>query len=199
VRVLIVDNVDSFVHNLYQYVGELGAEPVVVRDRELLGRVDPSDFDRIIISPGPGHPANCVGGRFVLEGPAREIPTLGVCLGHQLIGLVFGARIVHAPRIVHGETSTITHDGQGVFAGLAQPLVATRYHSLAIDPTSVPPDLVVTSWSEDGVIMGVRHRRWPIEGIQFHPESYATRLGHAMLGRFLGLPTSVFEPEPAAG
>lgn len=190
-RVLIVDNVDSFVHNLYQYVGELGADPVVVRDRDVRDRVDPRRFDAIIISPGPGHPRACVGGRWILEDAAREVPTLGVCLGHQLIGLVFGATVTHAPRIVHGETSNVRHDGRGVFAGLPSPLVATRYHSLAIDPSSVPDDLIVTSWSDDDVIMGVRHRSFPIEGIQFHPESYATQLGHQLIGRFLCLATPV--------
>jgi anthranilate synthase/aminodeoxychorismate synthase-like glutamine amidotransferase len=185
-RVLIIDNVDSFVYNLYQYVGELGGDPIVVRD-QALERIDPSRFDRIIISPGPGHPRACVGGRRVLETVAREVPTLGICLGHQLIGLVWGARIVHAPRIVHGETSTIYHDGRGVFEGLASPIEATRYHSLAIEPGSVPEDLEITSWSNDGVIMGVRHRTLPVEGIQFHPESHATALGHALIGRFLGL------------
>lgn len=184
-RVLIVDNYDSFVYNLYQYVGELGADPVVVRHDAIDAQHLPH-ADRVIISPGPGRPEESVGGLAILERMASEVPTLGVCLGHQLIGRFFGAKVTHAPKVMHGKTSTITHDGQGVYRGLPPTLTVTRYHSLAVEPEGLSADVVVTARSDDGVIMGLRHRFLPIEGVQFHPESIMTEHGHDMIANFLG-------------
>jgi anthranilate synthase/aminodeoxychorismate synthase-like glutamine amidotransferase len=183
-RVLIVDNYDSFVYNLYQYVGELGADPVVVR-HDAIDPDKPPRADRIIISPGPGRPEESVGGLAILHRLASEIPTLGVCLGHQLIGQFFGARVTHAPKVMHGKTSTITHDGQGIYRGLPATITVTRYHSLAVEPDGLSKDVVITSRSEDGVVMGIRHRHLPIEGVQFHPESVMTEHGHQMIANFL--------------
>jgi anthranilate synthase/aminodeoxychorismate synthase-like glutamine amidotransferase len=188
-KVLIVDNYDSFVYNLYQAIGELGAEPSVFRNDAItvndVRRLDP---DAIVLSPGPGHPANTrdfgVGIDIVRElGPT--VPTLGVCLGHQGIGAAFGARVGHAARILHGKTSLVRHDGRTLFEGLPNPIAAGRYHSLAIERDSLPPDLEVSATSEDGEVMAVRHRRLPIEGIQFHPESILTPDGARLLGNFL--------------
>jgi anthranilate synthase/aminodeoxychorismate synthase-like glutamine amidotransferase len=186
-NVLIVDNYDSFVFNIYQYVGELGASPLVVRHDELVQRPDRLDWaDRVVISPGPGRPEEAAGSLLVLERARVDLPILGVCLGHQAIGAFFGASVVRARQVMHGHTSRVHHDGQGVFAGLPSPLEATRYHSLVVDPESVPPCLVVSAWTEDEVIMGLRHRERPIEGVQFHPESVLSEHGHDMIARFLG-------------
>ena len=188
-KVLILDNYDSFVYNLYQAIGELGAEPVVHRnDSVTLREIRTLAPDAIVLSPGPGHPANTrdfgVCGD-VLRELSPAIPTMGVCLGHQGIGTAYGAQVGHAARILHGKTSLVRHDGRTIFEGLPNPMTAGRYHSLAIDPTSVPPDLEVSATSDEGEIMGVRHRRDPIEGVQFHPESILTPNGRGLLRNFL--------------
>ncbi len=185
-RVLVVDNYDSFVYNLVQYLGELGSEPVVVRnDERTLDELLTLKCDAIVISPGPGRPQDAGISCALIRAAAGRVPILGVCLGHQAIGHVFGASIVGAPELRHGKTSPVTHDGLGVFASLSSPLEATRYHSLVIDPASLPPELVVSASTADGVIMGVRHREHAIEGVQFHPESILTEHGHVMLRNFL--------------
>ena len=186
-RVLVLDNYDSFTYNLVQYLGELGAEVLVRRNDEVTPE-EVADLrpDRIVVSPGPCTP-NEAGISVELIGKvARETPLLGVCLGHQSIGQAFGARIVRGEP-VHGKTSKILHDGAGVYEGLDQGFEATRYHSLVIEPGSVPDCLVVTSRTPDGTIMGVRHRDYPVEGVQFHPESVLTRSGRDLLKNFLGL------------
>ncbi len=186
-RVVVVDNYDSFVYNLVQYLGELGAEPVVVRNDEV-------DVDglfalggaALLVSPGPGRPSDAgVSSAAVAAFAAAGVPVLGVCLGHQCIGEIYGGRIVEAPELMHGKTSLVHHDGTGVLAGLEDPFVATRYHSLVVDPASVPDCLTVTARTADGVIMGLAHRELPVEGVQFHPESILTHVGHHLLGNFL--------------
>ena len=184
-KILVVDNYDSFTFNLVQYLGELGAEPVVMRNDELtVPEAAALSPQRIVISPGPGTPADTGVSRDLLRELSPSIPTLGVCLGHQAIVDVYGGTIDAAPAPRHGKTSEITHDGEGVFVGLTNPLVATRYHSLAA--TEVGEELVVSARSEDGVVQGVRHTRLPIEGVQFHPESIMTAEGMALLKNFLG-------------
>jgi len=186
-RVLVIDSYDSFVYNLVQYLGELGADPVVVRNDQL--SVDEAvalEPDAVLLSPGPGRPETsgiiCEAiGAFA----ALATPVFGVCLGHQAIGHVYGADVVGAPELMHGKTSAILHDGAGVFVGLPSPLTATRYHSLTLAPDSIPDDLVVTARSADGVVMGVRHRTLEVEGVQFHPESILTGHSHALLRTFL--------------
>jgi anthranilate synthase/aminodeoxychorismate synthase-like glutamine amidotransferase len=184
-RVLVLDNYDSFTYNLVQYLGELGAEVLVRRNDE----VTPEEVaelhpDRIVVSPGPCTPNEAGISVELIEKVGAEVPTLGVCLGHQSIGQAFGARIVRGEP-VHGKTARISHDGEGVYRGLDQGFVATRYHSLVIEPESVPECLVVTSRAEDGTIMGVRHREYPVEGVQFHPESVLTQSGRDLLKNFL--------------
>lgn len=181
-HVLIVDNRDSFVHTIAQYLRELGAD-CVVRDRSDTTLADVDAFDGVLLSPGPGRPEDT----GVCLDIARTVrrPVLGVCLGHQVISTVFGGTVRRAPEIVHGYTSPIHHDGAGVFRGLPDPLTATRYHSLALDPTTVPPALDVTARTPDGVIMGVRHRTEPIEGVQFHPESVLSAAGHRLFANWL--------------
>ncbi|MDA8295287.1 MAG: aminodeoxychorismate/anthranilate synthase component II [Actinomycetota bacterium] len=186
-RVVVLDNYDSFVYNLVQYLGELGAEPVVVRndalDADGLLALEP---DAALISPGPGTPADAgVSAAAVRALGERRIPVLGVCLGHQTIAEVFGAQVVRADVVMHGKTSAVHHRDVGVLAGLPNPFQATRYHSLVVEPASVPEALEVTATTEDGVIMGLRHRELPIEGVQFHPESALTEAGHDLLGNFL--------------
>jgi len=186
-RVLVIDNYDSFTYNLVQYLGELGAEVIVKRNDE----ITPSEVlvlhpDRIVVSPGPCTPNEAGISVDLIEASAGEIPLLGVCLGHQSIGQAFGADVVRGEP-VHGKTAKILHDGKGVYAGIEQGFEATRYHSLVIEPDSMPDCLVVTSRTEDGTIMGVRHRDYPVEGVQFHPESIMTRSGHELLKNFLGL------------
>jgi anthranilate synthase component 2 len=184
--VLVIDNYDSFTWNLVQEMGELGAALEVRRnDNITIEEIRTLRPDGIVISPGPGRPEQAGISCDVIGELGGEIPIFGVCLGHQAIGQVFGASIVRAPSIMHGKVSEITHEGQGVFAGLPSPLIATRYHSLVIDPATLPADLVVTAWTGD-IIMGVRHRAKEIEGVQFHPESVLTKDGLAMLGTFLG-------------
>ena len=184
-RVLIIDNYDSFTYNLVQYLGELGAEVLVRRNDE----VTPEEVaelrpDRIVVSPGPCTPNEAGISVELIEKTGGSTPLLGVCLGHQSIGQAFGARIVRGEP-VHGKTAKILHDGEGVYAGLDQGFEATRYHSLVIKPESMPDCLVVTSRTPDGTIMGVRHRDFPVEGVQFHPESVMTRQGRDLLKNFL--------------
>jgi anthranilate synthase/aminodeoxychorismate synthase-like glutamine amidotransferase len=183
---LLIDNYDSFTYNLYQYLGELGAEVEVVRnDAITLEDIDAMAPERIIISPGPGNPEDAGISKDVIRRFGERLPLLGVCLGHQCIGEVYGGVVEGAGDIMHGKVSRIEHDGRGVFAGIASPLEATRYHSLAIRPDSVPAELEVSARAEDGIIMGVRHRRLPVEGVQFHPESILTPDGHQILRNFL--------------
>ncbi|HEY7802631.1 MAG TPA: aminodeoxychorismate/anthranilate synthase component II [Dehalococcoidia bacterium] len=185
---LLIDNYDSFTYNLYQYLGELGAEVEVVRNDSIsLEDIDELRPERIIISPGPGNPDDAGISKDAIRRFAEHVPILGVCLGHQCIGEVYGAVVAGAGEILHGKVSTITHDGRGVFAGLSSPIEATRYHSLAIQPDSLPAVLDVTARSESGVIMGVRHTTLPVEGVQFHPESILTVDGKAILRNFLAL------------
>jgi len=184
-RVLVIDNYDSFTYNLVQYLGELGAEVLVRRNDE----VTPEEVaelrpDRIVVSPGPCTPNEAGISVELIEKTGGSTPLLGVCLGHQSIGQAFGARIVRGEP-VHGKTAKILHDGAGVYAGLDQGFEATRYHSLVIEPDSMPDCLVVTSRTPDGTIMGVRHRDFPVEGVQFHPESVLTRQGRDLLKNFL--------------
>jgi len=185
-RVLVIDSYDSFVYNLVQYLGELGAEPVVVRNDQLtVDEALATAPDAVLLSPGPGRPEDA--GIICAAIPAfaaAGVPLLGVCLGHQAIGHVYGGSVVRAPNLMHGKTSPIAHEGLGVFEGLPSPLTATRYHSLVIDPASMPDCLEVTA-SYDGIVMGVRHRELPIEGVQFHPESILTGAGHQLLRNLL--------------
>jgi len=185
-NVVVIDNYDSFVYNLVQYLGELGAEPTVFRHDEItVDELAARKPDGILISPGPGNPDEAGISNAVIEQLGATTPILGVCLGHQCIGQVFGGRIVRAPTIMHGKASWVRHEGDGVLAGLADPFEATRYHSLVIDPDSVPASLKVTATTEEGVIMGVAHRELPIEGVQFHPESILTTVGHDLLRTWL--------------
>ncbi len=185
VRVLVIDNYDSFTYNLVQYLGELGAEVLVRRNDEVTPReVLELHPDRIVVSPGPCTPNEAGVSLELIEKASPQIPTLGVCLGHQSIGQAFGARVVRGEP-VHGKTARVWHDGAGVYRGLEQGFEATRYHSLVIEPDSVPECLVVSSRTEDGVIMGVRHREYPVEGVQFHPESVLTMSGRRLLENFL--------------
>ena len=183
---LMIDNYDSFTYNLVQYLGELGEEVVVRRNDEVtLDEIAAMAPERIVISPGPCTPKEAGISVPLIERFAGEIPLLGVCLGHQSIGQAFGGRIVHARELMHGKTSDITHEGQGVFRDLPNPLRATRYHSLVIERDSLPDCLEVTAWTPDGEIMGVRHKTLPVEGVQFHPESILTEHGHELLRNFL--------------
>ena len=183
-KVLVVDNYDSFTYNLVQYFGELGADPIVIRNDEM-SPIEGAALrpDRLVISPGPGTPQDTGYSMEYLATIGTEIPTLGVCLGHQAIVEAFGGTIGRAPEPRHGKVSMIGHDGRGVFTGLPNPFEATRYHSLVA--TSVPDALEITATSEDGVVQGVRHRRYPIEGVQFHPESIMTEVGKDLLANFL--------------
>jgi anthranilate synthase component 2 len=184
-RVLVIDSYGSFTFNLCQQIGMLGAEPVVVKSDTPFDRICSGSFDRVVLSPGPGHPRDFTLYGEVLATISRTVPTLGVCLGHQAIGLVFGARITRAARPMHGKRSVVRHDGAGIYAGVSDPLVATRYHSLVIDPATIPDCLEVTARSDDGAVMGVRHREFPIEGVQFHPESILTPDGNRLIANFL--------------
>ncbi len=186
---LVIDNYDSFVYNLVQYLGELGAEPVVHRnDAITVAEVGELAPDAILVSPGPGTPADAGISCDVIRTYGPRIPVLGVCLGHQCIGEVFGGEVVRAPAVMHGKTSLVTHDGTGVLRGLASPFEATRYHSLVVAPESIDPDeLAVTATADDGVVMAVRHRRHPIEGVQFHPESILTAGGKQLMANFLAM------------
>ncbi len=185
-RILVIDNYDSFVYNLVQYLGELGADPIVVRN-DALSVTDAVALkpDAVLLSPGPGRPETAGILCQAILAFAGRVPVLGVCLGHQAIGHVYGARIVRAPELVHGKTSEVFHNNEGVFVGLDSPFTATRYHSLVIEQSSFPADLVVTAHTRDGVIMGVRHRTLDIEGVQFHPESILTAVGHDLMRTFV--------------
>ena len=186
-RVVVVDNYDSFTYNLVQYLGELDAEPLVYRhDAITVEGIEELAPDAILISPGPGSPKDAGISNAVIERLGPRIPTFGVCLGHQCIGEVFGGTIVRAPHVMHGKTSWITHEDVGVLAGLPNPFEATRYHSLIVERSTLPDVLEVTAETEDGVIMGLRHREHPIEGVQFHPESILTSVGKDLLTNFLG-------------
>ena len=183
---LMIDNYDSFTYNLVQYLGELGQEVRVVRNDEMtLAQIEALGAERIVLSPGPCTPNEAGVSLELIKRMAGRVPILGVCLGHQAIGQAFGGRIVHAKTLMHGKVSAIHHGGKGVFAGLPSPYNATRYHSLAIERATCPAELEITAWTDDGEIMGVRHRSLPVEGVQFHPESILTEHGHALLRNFL--------------
>jgi len=199
-RLLVIDNYDSFVYNLVQYLGQLGAECEVRRNDQLsVAEAARSGADGILLSPGPGTPERagiCV--RLVAE-LAGSVPMLGVCLGHQAIGVAFGATVARAPELLHGKTSTVTHSGAGVLAGLPDPFTATRYHSLAVVESTLPAEIEVTGWTRTGVVMAIRHRTLPLEGVQFHPESVLTQAGHLLLANWLaqcGMPEAL-ERAPA--
>ncbi len=185
-RILVVDNYDSFVYNLVHYLAQLGAQVDVHRNDTIeVGAA--RGYDGVLLSPGPGEPADAGICPALVEFCATaRLPLFGVCLGHQAIAEVFGATVSRAPELLHGKTSAVHHRGEGVLAGLPDPFTATRYHSLAVEPATVPAELIVTAWTDSGVIMGVRHRELPIEGVQFHPESVLTEGGHRMLATWLG-------------
>lgn len=184
--ILLIDNYDSFTYNLFQYMSELGAEVTVVRnDKVTLEDVEAMQPEKLVISPGPCTPLEAGISNDLIRHFGDKTPVLGVCLGHQCVGHAFGATVGYAGEILHGKTSKVTHDGKGVFKGLPNPLEAIRYHSLAVHPDTVTPELEVTAWSDSGVIMGLRHRTLPIEGIQFHPESIVTQCGKDLLRNFL--------------
>jgi anthranilate synthase component 2 len=190
IKLLMVDNYDSFTYNIVQYFGELGAEVEVHRNDEITveeidTRLKAGRLDRLVISPGPCSPAEAGISVAAIRHFAGKLPILGVCLGHQSIGAAFGGRIVRAQQLMHGKTSVITTTREGVFAGLPERFTVNRYHSLAIERASCPAELKVTAWTEDGEIMGVKHRTLAVEGVQFHPESILTEHGHAMLKNFL--------------
>ena len=185
-KVLLLDNYDSFTYNIAQYLGELGHAPEVRRNDEIsLGEVESMRPDRIVISPGPGRPEDAGISVAVIQRLGPRVPVLGVCLGHQCIAAAFGGRVVRAPAPRHGKTSEVRHDGRGVLRGLPSPLRAARYHSLAVEEPSLPAELEVTARSDDGVVMGIRHRGLPVEGVQFHPESFLSPEGPALLRNFL--------------
>ena len=186
--ILVIDNYDSFTYNLVQYLGELGAEPEVVRNDAVdMSGISAMRPEGIVISPGPGTPDDAGVSLEVIRGLGSGIPILGVCLGHQAIGQAFGATVARARRQMHGKTSAVEHDGRGVFRGVPSPFSATRYHSLAVLADTVPEDLEISARADDGEVMGLRHRRWPVEGVQFHPESILTEHGKILLANFLGL------------
>ncbi len=183
----MIDNYDSFTYNLVQYLGELGADVLVRRNDEVTtGEIPALQPDRIVVSPGPCTPNEAGVSLKAIEEAPEGVPVLGVCLGHQAIGQAYGGKVVRAKEPVHGKSARIMHDGEGVYRGLPQGFEATRYHSLVIEPDSIPECLTVTSRTEDGVIMGVRHKELPVEGVQFHPESVLTRSGKELLKNFLG-------------
>lgn len=188
-RVLMIDNYDSFTYNIVQYLGELGAEVDVVRNDGItvaqIGERVAAGITRLVVSPGPCSPAEAGVSVAAIEAFAGRLPILGVCLGHQAIGAAFGGKVVRAARVMHGKTDAVTHTDAGVFSSLPSPFTVTRYHSLAIERSTLPKCLEVTAWTEDGEIMGVRHKHFDIEGVQFHPESILTEHGHRLLKNFL--------------
>jgi len=184
--ILLIDNYDSFTYNLYQYLCELGAEVEVVRnDKITLKEIEQKQPKKIVVSPGPRRPENAGISNDVIKHFGKSIPILGVCLGHQCVGYSYGGSIVGAGEIMHGKTSLISHDGKGVFNGLPNPFEAIRYHSLAVYKDDLPEELEVTAWTDNGLIMGVRHVNFPVEGIQFHPESIMTGVGKDLLNNFI--------------
>jgi len=186
--ILLIDNYDSFTYNLYQYLGEMGADLRVIRNDEMTAEealaLQP---ERIVISPGPGNPDQAGMSLEVIRRASGKVPLLGVCLGHQSLGQVFGGSVVRAPKLMHGKTSEIHHDGRTVFAGLPVPFTATRYHSLVVARDTVPDCLEISAWTDDGLVMGLRHKEYVLEGVQFHPESILTSAGKDLLRNFLGL------------
>jgi para-aminobenzoate synthetase component II len=202
-RILVIDNYDSFVFNLVQYLGQLGADCEVRRNDEItVADVGRSGAAGILLSPGPGTPDRAGIMMEVIETYAGDLPLFGVCLGHQAIGAAFGGTVTRAPELLHGKTSQVVHKGVGVLSGLPDPFTATRYHSLAVLPETLPAEIEVTGWTESGVVMAMRHRELPVEGVQFHPESVLTEGGHTMLANWLascGLPSALERaPELAA-
>ncbi|GAB1643791.1 aminodeoxychorismate/anthranilate synthase component II [Krasilnikovia sp. MM14-A1259] len=191
-RILVIDNYDSFVFNLVQYLGQLGAECEVRRNDEItVAEVGRFGAAGVLLSPGPGTPERAGITMDVIKAYGDTVPLFGVCLGHQAIGAAFGATVTRAPELLHGKTSLVRHKGEGVLAGLPDPFTATRYHSLAVLPETLPAEIEVTGWTDSGVVMAMRHRELPIEGVQFHPESVLTEGGHTMLANWLarcGLP-----------
>jgi anthranilate synthase/aminodeoxychorismate synthase-like glutamine amidotransferase len=185
---LVIDNYDSFTYNLVQFLGELGADPVVRRnDQVTVEEIANSNYSGVVISPGPGEPKGAGISLALIRQLGGRLPILGVCLGHQAIGEAFGGHIVRAPRPVHGKASRVKHDGRGIFAGVPEEIEVARYHSLVIEPQSCPDVLEITATTADGIIMGVRHRSLPIEGVQFHPESVLTSNGMQILSNFVQL------------
>lgn len=185
-KVLIIDCHDSFTYNLFQLIGSQGAEPIVITCDQTVRDAESAGCDRIILSPGPGHPSETTLCLDVVRRLGEKTPILGVCLGHQVIYTAYGGTVGRAATVMHGKTSKILHDGKGVFAGIQSPFTATRYHSLAADPASMPAGLIVTATAaDDGCIMGVRHRQYPVEGVQFHPESIFSEMGATILSNFL--------------
>ena len=184
--ILLVDNYDSFTYNLYHYLSELGTEVrVVLNDRITLAEIRALDPEQIVISPGPCTPKEAGLSCAIIKEFGSRIPTLGVCLGHQCIGAAFGARVVRAQELMHGKTSAVLHDSKTIYRSQENPFTAMRYHSLVLDPSSMPKHLEVSAHTEDGVIMGIRHKRFPVEGVQFHPESILTRMGKTLLKDFV--------------
>jgi len=186
--ILIIDNFDSFTYNLVQYFGELGADPRVKRNNEITpAEILDGGYSAVVISPGPGDPDDAGVSLEAIRSLAGKLPILGVCLGHQTIGQAFGGKIVRAPKPIHGKASAVRHDGKGLFVGVTNPVSVARYHSLVIEPASLPAELEVTARTDDGVIMGVRHKQFTVEGVQFHPESILTDDGKKMLINFLAM------------
>lgn len=203
-RILVVDNYDSFVFTIVGYLEQMGAQCVVVRNdavpRGEGGELELDGFDGVLISPGPGDPSSAGASLEVIEACAqRRLPMLGVCLGHQALGQHYGARVAHAPELMHGRTSLVQHEGRSVFAGVPDPVRTTRYHSLAVVPETVPAELEITARTESGLVMGLAHRELPLHGVQFHPESVLTEHGHLMLARFLELCDGISAVERSAG
>ena len=192
-KVFMIDNYDSFTYNLVQYLGELGANVETIRNdaitpQEIFARSAALKPDRIVISPGPCSPAEAGISVALIQAAMGKIPLLGVCLGHQAIGAALGGKIIRAKTLMHGKTSKVEHTGQGVFKGLPSPMTVTRYHSLAIERDTLPAELMITAWTQDGEIMGIQHKTYALHGVQFHPESILSEHGHAMLKNFLQEP-----------
>ncbi len=197
-RLLVVDNYDSFVWTIVGYLEQLGASTVVQRNDDVTA--DPRDFDGVLVSPGPGTPKGAGASLEVIERCAEHrVPMLGVCLGHQALGELYGGTVTHAAELMHGKTSPVEHDGSGVFAGLPTPFTATRYHSLAVDASTVPEELVVTATTAGGVVMGLQHRELPLHGVQFHPESVLTEHGHRLLANWLAATGDAGAPARSEG
>ena len=185
-KVLVIDNYDSFVYNLVQYLGELNTEPLVKRhDAITIDEVEDMSPHALLISPGPGNPKQAGISVDLIKWAAGKIPVLGICLGHQCIGEAWGGKIVHAPQVMHGKTSLISHNESGLFKDIESPFNATRYHSLMVDPESFPDELEITAKTDDGLIMGLKHKQFEIHGLQFHPESILTSFGHKLIENFL--------------